>query len=269
MNHLLEYLDYRDYLKAYITTLPKKGRGIKKELAEFLLCQSTHISQVLGKRSNFTLEQGVGVAEFIHLDVNEKKFFMILLNLARAGSKALSDYYDSERVEFIQNQKRLTEKLKKKYLLNQNQINRYYSNWFYPAIHVLLSIPQFQNPQALMDYLPLSEDKILETLSFLTETGLAVRSGEKYKLGKVVMEKPEKNSDSYKNFLKNWRNQAVISIDGDIKENYHNTIVFSISTEDEKKIKTLIKQVYEKVEALIPDSTEEEVKILSLDFFSI
>ncbi len=269
MKSLTDYLDYRDFLKSYIDALPKNGRGFKKELAEFLLCQNTHISQVLGKRSNFTLEQGIRVAEFIHLNFNDKNFFMILLNLARAGSKSLREYYDFERLEFIQNQKSLKEKLKKKFILDQNQLNKYYSNWYYPAIHVLLSVPQFQNPQFLINYLPLNENKILEALTFLTETGLAIRSGNKYIISKVLMEKPTKNSDSYKNFLKNWRNQSILSIDGENKDDYHNTIIFSISLKDAQVIEKMIQQFYEKVDKIIPNSKEETVKALSMDFFTL
>lgn len=269
MNEIYHYSDYRDFLSDYISSLPKKGRGFKKDLAEYLFCQTTHISQVLGKKTNLTLEQGVRVIDFIYLDGEEKKFFMILLNQIRAGSASLKEFYELERLDFLQRRKRLKEKLDKKYFLDQDQISKYYSNWFYPAIHVLLSIPEFQSPQALIDYLPLPENKILEALGFLIETGLATKKGEKYVLGKSTLEKPEKNSDSYKGFLKNWRNQAIISTDIGKKENFHNSIIFSISKKDAEKIKGLIEDLYKTVDQIIPDSKEEEIKILSVDFFGI
>lgn len=269
MKEIFDYPDYRDFLSEYIHSLPKKGRGFKKDLAEYLLCQTTHISQVLSKKTNLTLEQGVRVIDFVHLTEEEKKFFMILLNQTRAGSVSLKEFYESERLDFIQRRKRLKEKLDKKYFLDQNQINKYYSTWFYPAIHVLLSVPEFQFPQALIDYLSLPENKILEALNFLIETGLAAKKGEKYVLGKATLEKPEKNSDSYKSFLKNWRNQAIISTDIGKKQNFHNSIIFSISKNDAEKIKNQIEDFLKDVDRIIPDSKEEEVKVLSIDFFGI
>jgi uncharacterized protein (TIGR02147 family) len=269
MKEIYDYPDYREFLSQYIASLPKKGRGFKKDLAEYLPCQTTHISQVLSKKTNLTLEQGVRVIDFIHLNAEEKKFFMILLNLIRAGSGSLREFYESERLDFLQRRKRLKEKLDKKYFLDKDQISKYYSTWFYPAIHVLLSIPEFQSPQALIDFLPLPENKILEALNFLIETGLAAKKGEKYVLGKSTLEKPEKNSDSYKSFLKNWRNQAIISTDIGKKQNFHNSIIFSISRSDGEKIKKLIEDFYQTVDKIIPDSKEEEIKILSVDFFGI
>jgi uncharacterized protein (TIGR02147 family) len=269
MKEIYDYPDYRDFLSDYIHSLPKKGRGFKKDLAEYLLCQTTHISQVLSKKTNLTLDQGVRVIDFIPLTEEEKKFFMILLNQIRAGSVALKEFYETERLDFLQKKKRLKEKLDKKYFLDQDQRNKYYSTWFYPAIHVLLSIPEFQSPQTLIDYLPLPENKILEALNFLIETGLAAKKGEKYVLGKSSLEKPEKNSDSYKSFLKNWRNQAIISTDLGKKESFHNSIIFSISKKDVEKIKNLIEDFYKTVDKIIPESKEEEIKILSIDFFGI
>lgn len=269
MKEIFHYPDYRDFLSEYISSLPKKGRGFKKDLAEHLFCQTTHISQVLGKKTNLTLEQGVRVIDFIHLNAEEKKFFMILLNQARAGSALLKEFYELEKLDFLQRRKRLKEKLEKKYFLDQDQISKYYSNWFYSAIHVLLSIPDFQSPQALIEYLPLPENKILEALGFLIETGLATKKGEKYVLGKSSIEKPEKNSDSYKSFLKNWRNQAIISTDIGKKDNFHNSIIFSISKKDAEKIRGLIEDFYKTVDKIIPDSKEEDIKILSVDFFGI
>lgn len=269
MKEIYDYPDYRDFLREYIHSLPKKGRGFKKDLADKLFCQTTHISQVLSKKTNLTQEQGVRVIDFILLTEEEKKFFMILLNQNRAGSSSLKEFYEKERLDFLQRRKRLKEKLEKKYLLDQDQISKYYSTWFYPAIHVLLSIPEFQSPQALIDYLPLPESKIFETLSFLVETGLIAKKGDRYVLGKNTLEKPEKNSDSYKSFLKNWRNQAILSADIGKKQSFHNTIIFSISNKDAEKIKNLIEDFYKTVDKIIPDSKEEDIKILSIDFFGI
>src|SRR5574343_331278 len=100
MKEIYEYQDYRDFLREYISSLPKKGRGFKKDLADYLLCQTTHISQVLSKKTNFTQEQGVRLIDFIHLTEEERKFFMILLNQIRAGSVSLKEFYETERLDF-------------------------------------------------------------------------------------------------------------------------------------------------------------------------
>jgi uncharacterized protein (TIGR02147 family) len=269
MKGLLKYRDYRDFLNNYIESLPKKGRGFKKNLARHLYCQTTHISQVLGKRTNFTLEQGVRAAEFIHLTSDEKKFFMILLNLARSGSKDLEAFFEEERVGFIKRKEHIQEKMKTQRLLDKTQRSKYYNNWYYPAIHVLISIPEFSSPQSLIDYLPLPEEKILEALGFLVETGLVEKVGEKYQLGSSGLTKPEINSDEYKNFLKNWRNQAILSVDRAKALDHHNTIVISISNEDSDKIEKLIRDFFKKVDRLIPESKEENLKVLSIDFFGL
>ncbi|RLA64804.1 MAG: hypothetical protein DRQ88_10285 [Epsilonproteobacteria bacterium] len=269
MKGLFEHRDYRDFLNNYIESLPRKGRGIKKNLARHLYCQTTHISQVLGKRTNLTLEQGVRAAEFIHLTHEEKKYFMLLLNLSRAGSKDLEDFFEEERAGLVKQRKRILEKMKTQKLLDQTQRSKYYNNWYYSAIHVLVSISEFSSAQALIDYLPLPDTKVLEALGFLEETGLVEKVGEKYQLGTSSLQKPEVNSDEYKNFLKSWRNQAVLSIDRGKKEDHHNTIAISISKDDATKIEELISAFFQEVEKLIPESKEEELKVLSIDFFGL
>jgi len=269
MKSLFEHKDYRDFLNSYIESLPRKGRGIKKNLARHLYCQTTHISQVLSKKTNYTLEQGVRAADFIHLTQEEKKYFMILLNLARAGSKDLEDFFEEERVAFVKQRERIQEKMKTQRLLDQSQRSKYYNNWYYPAIHVLVSIPEFSTIQSLLDYLPLPEDTILQALSFLEETGLIEKVEEKYLLGTSGLQKPEINSDEYKNFLKNWRNQSILSVDRAKIEDHHNTIVVSISKTDSKKIEGLITDFFKTVDEIIPDSKEENLKIISVDFFGL
>jgi plasmid maintenance system antidote protein VapI len=71
-------------------------RGVRSKLAQSLQCQTSHISQVLSGRSEFTLEQAEQVSTYIGHSKEETEYFLLLVQVARSGTRALQKIYSDQ-----------------------------------------------------------------------------------------------------------------------------------------------------------------------------
>lgn len=94
---ITNFIDYRLFLRSYIQSLPKRGRGEISRLATLLDVNSTMISQVLKGTKKLTQEQVYNLSVYLKLTDFQTEYFMMLLQVDRAGSEELRRFW-SERV---------------------------------------------------------------------------------------------------------------------------------------------------------------------------
>ncbi|OUR97243.1 hypothetical protein A9Q84_13030 [Halobacteriovorax marinus] len=266
--NIFEYSDYKHYLNEKISQLPSKGRGVRLQMAKFLGCQTAYISQVLNQHVNFSLEQAVKVNQFFNHSKDEGKFFVLLVQLERAGTSELENFLISEMEEIIERRSNLKERLNIKDSLDDDNQHIYYSVWYYAAIHIMLSIPEFQKAKAISEHLRLPLTQVQEVIEFLCTTGLAIERAGFYEIGKTQIHL-SKESIQIRRHHTNWRNQAIASIDKNKEEDMHYSNVLSMSDEDVPRIKEILIKSIEECRKVIRVSNEERLQVLSLDFFGI
>lgn len=265
---VFEYKDYKPYLNEKITNMPAKGRGVRRDMAKFLTCQTAYISQILNQYVHFSLEQAVKVNEFFHHNREESKFFILLVQLQRAGTKPLKEFFQIEMKEILEKRSNLKERLNIKDSLDDNNQHIYYSAWYYAATHIMLSIPKYQTAQAISEGLRLPLIQVQEILTFLSETGLAIHKGNGYQIGKTRIHLGQ-DSIQIRRHHTNWRNQSIASIDKNIKEDLHYSNVLSMSHRDVPKVKEILIKAIEECREIIKVSKEERVQVLTMDFFDL
>ncbi len=265
---VFDYINYKSYLNEKIINAPNKGRGLKLKLAKFLGCQTAYISQVLNQSVNFSLEQAIKVNQFWSHNKEESRFFLLLVQHERAGTQDLRLFLEEEMNTILQRRKNLKDRLDIKDSLNENDQHIYYSVWYYAAIHILLSIPDFQTPARICEYLGLPLKQIQEALEFLVETGLAIQKGNRYEIGLTRIHL-DKSSIQIRRHHTNWRSQAISSIDRNEPRDLHYSNVLSIARNDIPKVKEIFIKAIEEAREIIKVSPEEEVQVLTLDFFSL
>ncbi len=248
--------------------MDNNGRGVRMKLAEFLHCKTAFISQVFNKEVNFSLEQAIGVNSFFKHSRGESKFFLLLLQKQRAGSRDLEKFFEAEIKEVLEKRKDLKQRLDIKDNLDELNQNIYYSAWYYAAIHILISIPRFQDPLMIANHLKLSIKKVHEVLSFLCQTGLAVQDQNRFLIGKTRIFLSRENVQIRKH-LSNWRTQAVSAIEKDLSDNLHFSNVVSLSAKDIPKVQELLNKCIEECREIIKLSPEEDLRVMNIDFFSI
>lgn len=193
---------------------------------------------------------------------------MLQVQFQRAGTKELRDYFKTEMDEVIEKRSNLKERLNIKDSLDDNNQHIYYSAWYYAATHVILSIPQYQTPQKIAEALKLPLAQVQEILTFLCETGLAHHKGGGYEIGKTRIHLGQ-DSIQIRRHHTNWRNQAISSIDKNIKEDLHYSNVLTMSHKDVPKVKEIMIKAIEECREIIKISKEERVQVLTMDFFGL
>ena len=267
-NTIYDYDNYKNYINDRIINSPSKGRGIKLKISEYLSCQTAFISQVLNGQTNFSLEQGVRLNKFFDHTKEESRFFILLIQLGRAGSAELSEFYKDELKEISDKRSDLKNRMNIKKILKKVDQQVYYSNWLYSCIHMMIAIPEFQSPIAISRHLNLSRDKVIEVINFLEETGLIDKKGLHYEIGvtKIFI---ERDSAQIQWHHLNWRMQALKSINLNDNADLHYSVVVSMAKEDVPKVKEILIKAIEQCRLLIHDSKEEKIQSICLDFFGI
>jgi uncharacterized protein (TIGR02147 family) len=267
-NTVFDYRNYKNYLNERIINAPSKGRGLKRKMATFLGCQTAFISQVLNQHVNFSLEQAIRLNEFWSHNQEESRFFLLLVQYERAGTLELQQFFEEEMKLILKKRENLKERLDIKDSLDDKNQLIYYSVWYYAAVHICLSIPDYQTPRRIAQYLGLPLKQIQEALEFLVETGLARQKGSRYEIGLTRIHL-DKTSFLIRRHHTNWRNQAISSIDRNEHGDLHYSNVLSISREDIPRVKEIFVKAVEEAREIIKVSPEEEVQVLTLDFFTL
>ena len=265
---IFEYQKYRIYLRERLRALPKHGHGAQAKMAQAIRCQDTYVSRVLQGEAHFNLEQGEAINRFLGHNQEESHFFLLLLQSERAGTPELRRYFDAQLEGVLQRRLVLKDRLKITNQLSDENKLRYYSQWYFSAIHIALTIPELQTRDSLIKYFSLPAHVISEALDLLISSGLATQEGLKYKPGSTRIHLGSDSPLIAKSHI-NWRLQAMRSLEQQNDSDLHYSSVVSISHDDVLKIKAdLIKQI-ENTKAVVKASPEEELCCFALDFFKV
>lgn len=267
MKSLFDFNHYREYLKAALP-VSGPGRGARARLAEALGCQPGFVSLVLSGGSDLALEHAFKTSDFLKHTVQERDYFLLLVHLARAGSKGLESYY-REKIEAIQNQRReVKERIRSSSSLTLEDQLIYYSSWHYSAVHMCLMIPRLQTPSAIRNALSLSASTVSDCLEFLARTGLARAQGERFVGGPARMHLPA-DSPLISRHHANWRIQALKSLDERRIADLHYSAVISISMDAAEEIRKILLNSIQQTEPALAAAKDEKVFALNLDLFEV
>lgn len=263
---VFEYDSYKDFINDAIKDSPMKGRGLKLTLAKTLSVRPAFISQVLGGEAHFSLEQVTALCKIFELTKDESKFLRTLLHFERAGTYELKEILRAEIKEILKERGDLKNRIDIKDRLSEADQQIYYSSWIYSAIHILLTIPDFRMASIIAKRLNLSQEKVIEVLSFLVKSGLAKKVDSHYEPGLTRLHLP-KDSPQIMRHHTNWRMRAVNAIDQNVESNLHFSTVVSIAREDIPRIREVFIKSIEDARAIIKPSKEEELVGITLDLF--
>ena len=265
---VFDFRDYKAFLAFHMAQMPRGGPGFRSELAKALSCQTAYISQVLNGPANFSLEQGALINRLIGHSREESRFFLLILEYARAGSRELKTHFQELIEEAIDRHLNLKERFKVQERLSESDQLTYYSDWRFAAVHMLVSIPKFDGPERICEAVDLSLVVVRSTLEFLTRTGLVINEGGKYRLGASRLHLG-KDSPLIGRHHANWRVQALKSLDRGTEGDLHYTSIVSLSRKDVVEIKKRLIQTIEDYNAVVKDSYEEAAFCLNVDFFGL
>ena len=268
MKSVFEYMDYKQYLKDYVSSQPKGGRGMKALLAQAAKCQTAYISQVFHTHAHLTPEQAQGLSKSLGHKKDETRYFQLLLQLARAGTpdlrEDLNDQVEQMRKKYLEPKR----KKPKDVTLTPEEQLMYFSLWEHAAVHALLSIEKLRTPDAISRHLDLPLSRVNEIFNFLVSAGLAALENGQYVLGKAQVHL-DRESPLVARYHGNWRLQGLRAIDRSHQKNFHYTSVMAISEADVENLKKMLREFIQNTRPLIRNSSEEVAQCLAIDLFPV
>jgi uncharacterized protein (TIGR02147 family) len=267
---IFEFESYKAFLKYFITSQPNQGHGTRSRMARKAGCQIAYMSRVLDDKTNLSLEQGIALAPEVGLNDEETNFFLLLIQLERAGSEKLRTHFRTAVLSVRKKRSNLKERFQVKSTLNREDQATYYSSWHYLAVHVALSIPKLQAEERIATTLGIQRSHVREILRFLIGVGLAQsdsKSG-RLRIGNARLHL-EKDSNWIARHHGNWRLQAIQSIERKSDEDLHYSAVVSLSETDATRLKELWIRTLEKFNEEVASSPEETLRCITIDFFGL
>ena len=267
--NVFEYRDYKTYLLDFIDSQPRQGHGIQSQIASKLNCHSAYITQVLKKDANFSLEQAENLNSFLAHKSDEADFFLLLVQIGRAATKSLKERLTRQQKNILAKRQVLKERFSGKNVLKPEQQMTYSSQWYYCAVHILISIPEFQHKESIAEKLNLTTEKVSTILEFLQSVGLAVAKGSRYEFAGNDFLFLGTDSPLLPRHHSNWRMIAVDALSRPENKDIHFSTVVSLAKSDIEKLKEKLISEIESSRAIIRKSTEEEIYCYNLDFFKV
>jgi len=269
MMSIFQYSHYKDFLKAYIVALPKKGRGEINRMAEYLRVHPTLISQVLnGNSKDFTAEQGYKLCDYLGLQSIEADYWILLVQRERAGTSEFKKYFSAKIDEIKKTSMQVAKRLDRHHRLTDRERSVFYSSWLYSAIRLFTSVGKGQNADSIAERFSISRSEASRILNFLKNTNLCIEKNGSYYLGPQHTHL-EFGSPFLSRHHINWRIKAMQRSENLQDEEMMFTAPFSISKNDFIRIREELMKLIKTATKQIKDSPAEEIACLNLDLFWI
>lgn len=262
-----EFQKYRAYL---MSRLGGDGArtGLRKKLAEHIPVHTTFVTQVMKGRAELSLEQAESVNDFFEHSEAEGEYFLLLVMHERAGTKTLKKRF-AQKIEVMRNERlNVQSRIGAKEAISEKDREKFYSSYIYGAVHVLTSLPQFQQVESLAAGLRLSKARVQEIVDFCIRIGVLKLEKGQLTPGSTHIHLGNQSELVLKHH-QNWRQQAIQSLQFLDKEDLHYSACVSLTESDAFRVKEgLLAHLKDQVQ-LISNSREEVAYVLNLDFHKL
>lgn len=249
--------------------MPKNGRGQFLKISKYLSVHSTLVSQILSGHKDFTLEQAFKVCDFFGLNELESDYFMLMVQLKKAGTFELEEYYLQKLEKLEDKFKEVSSRVSAKKNLNENDKALYYSDWSYMAVWLLCGMDKIRNANDIKELLDLPIDRVNKIISFLKRAGLIIENKDEIlSMGKTKTHLDRKNPLVSKHHT-NWRLKAIEGFSKLPKEELAFSAPLTISKKDFAKVKKEILELIERTSSTVSKTEPELLACMSIDFFKI
>lgn len=261
---VFEFEDYRLFLNTWIDA--QSTKGLKGRLAEALGVSSTLVSLILKGDKHLSAEQGTEAIEFLGLQEKEADYFLLLVELGRAGTMKLQNRLRQKIAHSKKESQQLNKRLKKDLELNETQKAIFYSSWIYTGIRNLSALEQFHDVTSIAARLNLPPGTVNKALEFLIENGLCQIEADKITYGPAYTHVGN-DSPFVNKHHQNWRVRGFQNMDARDEKNLFYTCPMSLSKETAEQVRTLMLNSIQEILKMVGPSKSEEVFCLNMDWF--
>lgn len=263
---IFNFDDYKQFIRDRVQQMPHRGRGQFRQMALKLGVNSTVISQIFSGPRNLTSEQGLVIADYLGLSELETRYFICLINIERAGSKALELFYRSDAEKLRKEGTHVKNRISNFSEISEEHKALFYSEWIYSGIRVLSSIPAYNTVDEIADYFGISRARVQRAIEFLLSTGLCIEDNGQLKVGPQSTHL-DANSPYINSHRRNWRTKGLERLNNTEETDLFYSAPISISTKDREIVREEILTLISKILKRVQKSSEEELVCLNIDWF--
>ncbi len=263
-----EFKQYKAFVLARIKSSPNQGRGVRRLIAESLGCQVAYVSHVLAGEKHFSIEQAEAAARFFELREDETEYFLLQVELLRAGTPALKKYLSRQIEKRLRQYQEVSQRIQITDTISPVDQATYYSNWHFQAVRTVLTIPECRTAQAIAARLGLEIERTNEVLSFLLVKGLVRESANGYLPTDKQIHLP-RSSPLISKLHTNWRVRTLSALERNREEDFHYSGVVTLSEVDYLRVREVLVQALQNSIDIVKPSKEEKLCVLGLDFFEL
>lgn len=263
MPSIYEFLDYRVFLKKWIEFKSQNLKGIQSKLAASAGVSTTLISRILSGEKNLSLEQAMEVAEYVGFNDTETGYFLLLVEIGKAGSEKLRRKLTADAAAIRQ---QVATRIQNTSQIDEETKSIYYSSWIYTGIRNLAATPGPHDVNSLAKRLELPNKVVANAVKFLVENKLCVQDekGIQYASSRTHL---GADSPYINHHHRNWRQKAVTQMEQRNPAHLFFTSPMSLSEETANELRQLFPKWIEEVMKKIEPSPSEKVYCLNLDWF--
>ena len=265
---IFEFSDYRDFVIKTVRSLPKAGRGEFLKIAKHLGIHTSTLSQVLSGTKHLTLDQACSLGDYFGLNDLETEYLLQLVEFERAGTERLRATLKKQMSRLREKSKELSAVVPGKRTLSEEEKAIFYSNWFYPGIWALTSIPGYQTSDAISKYFGLPKLLVNQVISFLVSTGLCAGENGSLRPGTTYVHL-ESDSPFIGRHHASWRQKAIERHPVLTESEIAYSSPMSLSREDAKEIRKLIVGWVDQANKIRDPSPCESLYFLNIDWINL
>jgi uncharacterized protein (TIGR02147 family) len=263
---IFDFDDYKIFLKNEIKKKPNNGHGVLAKLAVHLDINSTLISQILSGDKDFTLEQAKKIADYFSLEKMELDYFLLLIQIERAGDHELKTYFIQKRDLLKTESLKLSNKIATDKEMTSLEKSIFYSSKIYSSVHLFCSVDSGKTLLEIQERFELSPQQAALIVQFLLSARLIEGKNDIYKMS-LKSTHLESTSPLLINHHKNWRIAAINKAENLAQDELMYTGNISLSKSDFLKIRAQLVTTIKDALQVVKDSPAEEVANINIDLF--
>lgn len=263
---IFNYTNYKGYVNDWLLSCPKKGHGQFRAMAQHLRLSTVMISQIFRGDKDISFEHAHELSKFLTLTENETRYFLLLVQFARAGTENLKNFIKNQIILSQQENENLKKVVSQDTELTEEQKAVFHSNWIYSAIRMHTSLIGTNSIEAIAQSLGLSIEVVTTAIDFLLKTNLIIKENNVLKMGpqRTYLEKLSPFINARQ---KAWRIKSFELMDENRSQDLFYTGPMAISSSMrswlDKELRKLINEIFERA----VKEEAEDLCCLNIDFF--
>lgn len=266
---VFEFIDYKEFVNQWLSLKPKNGHGQFRKIAQYLSVHPTLLSQVFRGPKNLSMEQADALGRYMSLSEIEQEYFLLLVQYSQAGTESLRQHINKLILKCRERGTLIKNRVKRTGELSESDKAIFYSNWYYSAVLMNLTIPGPQSIRSIAKRLALKVQTVDGVLDFLSSRGLIEKDGNRYEV-KLLSSHVDFDSPFLHRHLTNWRMKSIQQFEKlTASEDIAYSAPLTISQKDATRVKRELVNFISELSKIVIPSDPEELRCINIDWFRV